>query len=194
MRCLPIAAIIAVVSTTALTQIASAADQGPPAHKAPVYKAPPLPPAPVYSWTGWYVGGDVGYSWGDANTDLNGNGTVTSGIGLGGGPGFPFPLQFTGGSATVRLKGAIGGAQVGYNYQVSSLWVLGFETDFQISGERGSGTFSDPFSGAECDSADPFPPPLQLLRLPGPRHCDDDVYSQNRLVWHAPWPSRFFAR
>jgi outer membrane immunogenic protein len=41
-------------------------------------KAPPPPPAPVYSWTGWYVGDNVGYGWGDANTDLAANGNVTS--------------------------------------------------------------------------------------------------------------------
>jgi outer membrane immunogenic protein len=28
-------------------------------------KAPPSPPpAPVYSWTGWYIGGNVGGGWG----------------------------------------------------------------------------------------------------------------------------------
>jgi outer membrane immunogenic protein len=45
--------------------------------KMPV-KAPPPPPAPVYSWTGWYVGGNIGYSWGNAKTDVAGNGTVTT--------------------------------------------------------------------------------------------------------------------
>jgi outer membrane immunogenic protein len=117
---------------------------------APAFAAPLPPPAPVYTWTGWYVGGNVGYSWGDADSDLNGAGTATSQIEPGGFKGFPFPIQFNGGSDTVRLKGAIGGAQVGYNYQVNSLWVLGLESDFQISGERGSSSFVDPFSSAVC--------------------------------------------
>ncbi len=26
-------------------------------------KASPPPPATVYSWTGWYVGGNIGYGW-----------------------------------------------------------------------------------------------------------------------------------
>ena len=34
----------------------------------PVYKAPP--PVAVYSWTGFYVGGNIGYSWGKADTDV----------------------------------------------------------------------------------------------------------------------------
>ncbi len=138
------------------TAIAAIALTGTPAfaadlaRKMPVKAPPPPPPAPVYSWTGWYVGGNVGYSWGDAKTDLNGAGSVASSNGISG--LFPFPIQFTGGSDTVRLKGAIGGPQFGYNYQLNSPWVLGFETDFQISGERGSGTFSDAFLSALCTS------------------------------------------
>jgi outer membrane immunogenic protein len=27
-------------------------------------KAPPVAPAPIYNWTGWYVGGTVGGAWG----------------------------------------------------------------------------------------------------------------------------------
>lgn len=43
-----------------------------PAHAAdltqrPVYRAPPPPQAilvsPVYNWTGFYIGGNVGYGW-----------------------------------------------------------------------------------------------------------------------------------
>jgi outer membrane immunogenic protein len=55
-------AIIAAVSTVALTQIASAADLP---RKAPAYTPPP--PPPVFSWTGFYIGGHIGGAW--ANVD-----------------------------------------------------------------------------------------------------------------------------
>src|SRR5262249_16052066 len=45
--------------------------------KMPV-KAPPPEPPPVNSWTGWYLGGNVGYSWGKARTDTTGSVTSTS--------------------------------------------------------------------------------------------------------------------
>ena len=48
----------AALVTLAALGSASAADLG----VAPVYKAPP-PPAPVYNWTGCYVGGGGGYAF-----------------------------------------------------------------------------------------------------------------------------------
>jgi len=125
--------VVAIVGTPAL-----AADMA--------LKAPPPPPAPVYSWTGWYVGGNVGYSWGDAPTTGNASLVTFPGL-LTLNPGFPgFPASFAFADHTTHLNGAIGGGQVGYNYQFSPNWVLGFETDIQASGQRGSGSFADPFS------------------------------------------------
>jgi outer membrane immunogenic protein len=66
-----ISSLAGAVFSFAASGLAFAADM---AVKAP----PPPPPAPVYSWTGWYFGGNVGYGWGDANTDVAGNGSVTS--------------------------------------------------------------------------------------------------------------------
>jgi outer membrane immunogenic protein len=114
----------------------------------PVYRRPVMVAAPVYTWTGFYVGGNVGGSWGDARTDIAGSGTTVS---------FPPPsLPITNAPATFadsqtqRLNGVIGGGQVGYNYQFNPRWVLGFEADIQGSGERGSNAFADPFSTLVC--------------------------------------------
>jgi outer membrane immunogenic protein len=111
----------------------------------PAFAAQPPPPAPVYSWTGFYVGGNVGYSWGNANTDVVGNGTLVA-RNL-----HPPPLNFSNpfnfaASNSARPNGVIGGGQIGYNYQFSPNGVLGFEADIQGSGERGSGQLADPFS------------------------------------------------
>jgi outer membrane immunogenic protein len=112
-------------------------------------KAPLPPPAPVYSWTGFYVGGNVGYSWGDANTDVVGNGTQDS-FNSGLGPALiPNPFDFAA-SNSARLNGVIGGGQIGYNYQFSPNGVLGFEADIQGSGQRGSGQLADPFFITLC--------------------------------------------
>ena len=63
-----------------------------------------------FDWTGVYLGGQIGYSWGDS-----------SGDGFASTPGGLF--------ATGRLsdaQGVIGGGHVGYNYQFDQ-WVLGVE-------------------------------------------------------------------
>jgi outer membrane immunogenic protein len=89
--------------------------------KAPVYVAP------VYDWTGFYIGGNVGYSWGrssDTSTLTNGVGTV-----LLTGPG------------SSNLDGVVGGGQAGYNWQMQN-WLWGLEADIQGTGEQGSRSFT----------------------------------------------------
>jgi len=88
-------------------------------------KAPPPAPAAVYSWTGWYVGGNVGYSWG--NGDVSYDQPATAGTAV---------HVFMSGSQ--RLDGVIGGPQVGFNWRASNNFVVGLEADFQWSGEKGS--------------------------------------------------------
>jgi outer membrane immunogenic protein len=51
----------AALAVLAVATPALAADM---AVRGPVYKAPPA--APLFNWTGFYVGGHVGYGWGDA--------------------------------------------------------------------------------------------------------------------------------
>jgi outer membrane immunogenic protein len=129
-----------------LTSPAVAADQA-----ARVYKRarPVVVAAPVYSWTGFYVGGNLGYSWGDARTDIAGGEQTISHL-----------IQFTNPPTTFgishtqqRLNGVIGGGQIGYNFQFSPRWVLGFEADIQGSAERGGAIQSlNPFSGIDCNA------------------------------------------
>ena len=135
--------VIAVASTVALTQIASAADLP---RKAPTHLAPS---ALVYSWTGFYVGLNVGYGWADPSTDIAGTDAVITGVGVGGGSGFPSNGSFAA-SHKAHLDGVIGGVQLGYNYQLSSQFVAGFETDIQLADQKGSGAPNDPFSQPVC--------------------------------------------
>jgi outer membrane immunogenic protein len=106
-------------------QPAAAADI---AVKAPVYKAPPV--IAVWSWTGFYAGLNVGYSGGrDKATENffdNGTGALLSTI-----------------NNSFNMNGVIGGGQVGYNWQINN-WVVGIETDFEGSGQKGSRTFVCP--------------------------------------------------
>ena len=63
MRRLSVAIILAIFAI-ALTQIAAAADM-------PV-KAPVAPVAIPYNWTGFYVGGHLGYFWGRTHVEEDG--------------------------------------------------------------------------------------------------------------------------
>lgn len=103
---------------------AFAADLTPaPVYKAPVYKAPP---APVLSWTGFYIGANGGYGWG--GWDSNSIAAI-------------FPDGVTT-HADPNVQGWFGGVTAGYNWQYSPQWVFGVEGDFDWSGERASDSAS----------------------------------------------------
>ena len=87
----------------------------------PVYKAPP--PPPVFTWTGFYVGGTVGASWTKADTSLN---TVNGAQALYDPLDIPNLNAF--GSPHFSQTNAIVGAKAGYNQQWGT-WVLGVEGD-----------------------------------------------------------------
>jgi outer membrane immunogenic protein len=98
---------------------------------AQVFKAPAASVA-VSSWTGWYIGGNAGYGWNDPTVTFSPNdASVVGGLAafIGGGP----PNSF-------NVTGALGGVQVGYNWQFGQNWVAGFETDFDFANIRGAGT------------------------------------------------------
>jgi outer membrane immunogenic protein len=68
---------------------------------------PPPPPAPIYNWTGFYIGGHIGGAFG--NNDFGG------------------PLGFV---TTGDRSSFLGGVQVGGDYQFAQSWVLGIEGQF----------------------------------------------------------------
>jgi outer membrane immunogenic protein len=104
---------VGLFATCSMISIACAADL-----PRSVYKAPAMV-APVFSWTGFYIGANVGYGWG------SGDGTATVG-------GITGPIS---GSS----NGVIGGGQIGYNWQTGPI-VFGVEADFQGSGVEGNVT------------------------------------------------------
>jgi outer membrane immunogenic protein len=114
-------------------------------------KAPPVV-APIWNWTGFYVGGNVGYSWGRAASDLSADPVTVNIAGL-----TPFNTPGFVGSDTARPKGVIGGGQIGYNWQTSPNWVFGLEADLQGSGEKASRSFSNPFSFVTAPPNPAFP-------------------------------------
>src|SRR5215475_339294 len=101
-----------------------------------VNSAVAAPPAVPYSWTGCYIGGNIGYSWGRAQSEVNAPGLASFGL----------PTTF---SATQNLNGVIGGGQIGCNWRASPSWIWGLETDFQGSGEKGSSSYTAPFVNGE---------------------------------------------
>jgi len=95
--------------------------------------APPLVP----SWTGFYVGGHFGYSWGSLDGDTT-HTVVTPPTG----PFFPHnTVIFPSVERDINPKGVLGGIQAGYNFQAARV-VYGVETDLTWTGQRDSFDFS----------------------------------------------------
>ncbi len=101
------------LTTTALICLAGgtalAADL--PSEKGPPVYAPPPPPA--FSWSGVYIGGQVGYDWGTSS--------------------FHDVAAFP----SLSQSGVVGGVHIGYNYQVSQ-FVFGLEGDVNGASTRDS--------------------------------------------------------
>jgi outer membrane immunogenic protein len=106
-------ALLTVVSGSAM-----AADLSRPA-PAPVYTKAPM--MPVFTWTGCYVGGNVGGLW--AKKDWTG-----------------------GASSSVDISSWLAGAQVGCNYQINT-WVFGIQGDYDWT--NASASAADALGGAD---------------------------------------------
>lgn len=108
-----------VAVTSLIVTPAIAADM---AVKAPLYKAPP---PPVYTWSGCYIGANVGGAWSHQD--------VYSSV--------PLISDQAPGYATLRGSSLIGGGQAGCNWQVNPTFVLGIEGDWSATNLNGSGAF-----------------------------------------------------
>ncbi len=101
------------VVAAALLGTAASAQAADLARKAPILKAPPLA---IYNWTGFYIGVNAGISVARDRTLLT----------------TPVPSAE---QTNLSPFGAIGGGQIGYNWQINNDWLLGVESDIQASGE-----------------------------------------------------------
>jgi outer membrane immunogenic protein len=124
--------ILAALSFGALLMPAMAADM------APYYKGPIL--APAWSWTGLYIGGDVGGAFSSANATWT-------------------PLPSTSVFGAFPQSGDVGGSAfagglfVGYNYQIANSWVTSIEGDW--TGMRAGGSVTQPWQIASGFTAAP---------------------------------------
>jgi outer membrane immunogenic protein len=116
------------VAASALVAPAFAADLPPVAPPPPRAPVAYIPAAPVFTWTGFYVGINTGYAFGQSN--------------------WSSPL---GSSGWFNVNGALAGATIGGNYQIGAL-VVGGEADFDWQNVRGRQVGSGCFP-ANCASA-----------------------------------------
>jgi outer membrane immunogenic protein len=118
-----------------------------PAIAADIAKA--APPTPIWSWSGFYLGANIGGSWGRSDTTFVLSDTPTG-------------VVRNATASRFDMNGVIGGGQLGYNWQTAP-WVFGLEADIQGSGQRGNGA-------SVCAGATGIAPPLSALSstcLPG---------------------------
>jgi outer membrane immunogenic protein len=109
---------------------------------ADLYTKAPMAPRPTYfSWTGFYVGDNVGYAF-SANSGVDCTFTGSSPCAIGGAP-------------NVAPSGWMAGVQAGYNWQMSTNFLVGLEADFAAMAVRDTGNFAttDPnYAGAQATS------------------------------------------
>jgi outer membrane immunogenic protein len=84
-------------------------------------KAPGM--APVFNWSGFYLGVNGGFGWGHSMTEIT--------------------IVRRDPPASQDLNQWLGGGQVGYNWQMQTL-VLGVEADIQAAGQKGTLSFNTP--------------------------------------------------
>jgi len=114
--------VVALLGAACISAAANAADL-------PV-KAPPAPPPSYFSWTGCYIGGDVGIVWArDRDNEV-----ITA-------TGAPSPFSPT---DSAKPDGVKLGGYLGCNWQFAPQFVLGVEGDGEWTSAKGSANFVTP--------------------------------------------------
>ena len=145
-------------------------------------KGPPPAPAPVYNWTGWYAGVNLGVSFGHVKTDFNAAPVdVTTVVPAG---GFFFTPGVAG-SDTAYPSGFHRWWSNRLQLAVFPLIVVGLEADIQGADEKESDTLPNPFSG-RLGISGAFAPAITTVT----GSTVFDYHNKNRLVWHSAWPRR----
>jgi len=104
----PLIAVFGIVALAAL-QSASAADIEQPYVKAPA-------PVPVFNWTGFYIGANIGGA--SSTQNFNGTQATTSGS-----------TAFSGTAGSTADGGTVAGGEIGFNYEFPMRVVVGVEAD-----------------------------------------------------------------
>jgi outer membrane immunogenic protein len=92
---------------------------------------------PYLAWTGFYVGINGGFAWGNSSVTFAANDPAAL-AGTCGGGGAPGPRGQCINGVNFHRDGAVGGGQFGFNWQVNSHWLVGAEADYQWSNLDGS--------------------------------------------------------
>jgi len=146
---------LSIVAAVFLASVASASGADLPVH-GPVYTKAPSPA--VFSWTGFYVGGNAGVAVNSSNYELDPTGCFLTGCGVGGvaaNPDRTFTSNF--GHATFT-----GGGQAGYNWRYRENLLAGIEADINYNGINESNNGRVPLTGPLTGG---FPPVAQSQRL-----------------------------
>jgi outer membrane immunogenic protein len=123
--------VLAAAAVALTATIASAADLP---RKAPAYVPPPPPPP---TWTGCYLGANIGWVGSRIHSNFNGGNNI-------------FSNTFNDNSST--QSGFAGGGQIGCDYQFAGGWVIGFRDMFDgtsLNRTRTLGVIDPTFGGLQ---------------------------------------------
>ncbi len=91
--------------------------------------------APAWNWTGAYAGLNGGFGGGNSKYPFSGTSVTSSG------ESDAVGANAVGGQFRQSTSGALGGVQIGYNYEMPNGWLVGLETDIDASDIGGRADF-----------------------------------------------------